>query len=662
LAHASCLDAEVRLLRSVFRHSLAVEHYVFASVFALRVIVLARLTSSPFLLPRGGDMHFYDQWAQRILQGQLTDHLAFYGLPGYAYLLALLYEIFGYNPFVPRLLQAVLDAGVAVLIYQLTLRILLKRESSPPGSRTPISRFGFENESRVIGLIAAFGWAFFVPAQAYAVILMPTVWFVFVFWFVVWRMIRTDSAPGGKECLLLGLLIGVTAMGVATILVLTPFVLATLLLKPEIDNGADVSRATWTGEPARVDELGDGCINQRRWHRLALGAILLFAGIGLGMSPCWIHNCFAARDPVFLSAHSGINFWIGNNPEADGYPRFPPGLRAGQAAMLSDSITEAETVAGHSLKRSEVSAYWSAKAKNYVVTHSGDWLKLLSLKLRNFWNVFQYDDLSIITNLREQGVLFPGLYFGLVAALAIPGMLLAWWLALQSRWIIAAILLSMFGLLAVFITERYRIVAVPGLLIFAAFGLSIFWQACAASRLSVTAIYMMLLIGSTIFVSWPQRDPALWALDAYNSGWQALESNNLLLAEKKLALAYAYVPNNSETVFALGNLRLAQDHVQDAQSFYRAALRIDPQHKGALNNLGVISLRAGRLSEAQRFFEQALTQAPRDAKTHYLLAQTLLAKGDHDNARLEIEQALKLGPQQHEFREFKDKIDVVTPR
>jgi len=295
-------------LRSVFRHSLAVEHYVFASVFALRVIVLARLTSSPFLLPRGGDMHFYDQWAQRILQGQLTDHLAFYGLPGYAYLLALLYEIFGYNPFVPGLLQAVLDAGVAVLIYQLTLRILLKRESSPPGSRTPISRFGFENESRVIGLIAAFGWAFFVPAQAYAVILMPTVWFVFVFWFVVWRMIRTDSAPGGKECLLLGLLIGVTAMGVATILVLTPFVLAALLLKPEIGNGADASRATWTGEPARVDEPGDGSINQRRWHRLALGAILLFAGIGLGMSPCWIHNCFAARDPVFLSAHSGITF------------------------------------------------------------------------------------------------------------------------------------------------------------------------------------------------------------------------------------------------------------------------------------------------------------------------------------------------------------------
>jgi tetratricopeptide (TPR) repeat protein len=656
LAHASCLDAEVRLLRSLFRHSLAIEHYVFAIVFALRVIVLARLTNSPFLLPRGGDMHFYDQWAQRILQGHLTDHLAFYGLPGYAYLLALLYEIFGYNPFVPGLLQAVLDAGVAVLIYQLTLRILLKRQSSPPESGTPISRFGFENESRIVGLIAAFGWAFFVPAQAYAVVLMPTVWFVFVFWFVVWRMIRTNSAPGGKECLLLGLLMGVTAMGVTAILVLTPLVLATLLLKPKIDNGADGSRATWTGEPARADEPGDGSINQRRWHRPALGAALLFAGIGLGVSPCWIHNYFVARDPVFLSAHSGINFWIGNNPEANGYPRFPPGLRAGQAAMLQDSIAQAESAVGHPLKRAAVSAYWSAKAKTYIATHFADWLKLLALKLRNFWSALQYDDLSIITNLREEGVIFPGLGFGVVAALAIPGILLAWSLAPQSRWIGAAILLSMLALLTVFITERYRLVAVPGLLIFAAFGLSIFWQACSTNQLRSIAAYLLLLVGSTIFVAWPQRSPSLWALDAYNSGWQALESQNFPLAEKKLAIAYAYVPTNPETNFALGNLRLAKGQNDAASAFYLATLSFDARHRGALNNLGVVALNAGRYDAAENWLRQAADIDPNNAKTHYLLAQVLLAGHDLENANKEIDRALELDPKQPEFSRFRQRV------
>src|SRR5205823_2019814 len=77
---------------------------------------------------------------------------------------------------------------------------------------------------------------------------------------------------------------------------------------------------------------------------------LLSAGVIAGTSPCWVHNYFVAHDPVILSAHSGINFWIGNNPTATGYPRFPPGLHAGQEAMLQDSITAAESAVGHSLK------------------------------------------------------------------------------------------------------------------------------------------------------------------------------------------------------------------------------------------------------------------------------------------------------------------------
>src|SRR5438876_6572910 len=126
----------------------------------------------------------------------------------------------------------------------------------------------------------------------------------------------------------------------------------------------------------------------QRWQALATRVGLLLAGLALGMSPCWIHNYLIAKDPVPLSAHSGINFWIGNNPQANGYPRFPPGLRAGQAAMLQDSITQAEVAAGRPLKHAEVSAYWSGKAKAYVSGHFGDWLTLLARKVRNFWSAF----------------------------------------------------------------------------------------------------------------------------------------------------------------------------------------------------------------------------------------------------------------------------------
>src|SRR6266478_6134538 len=598
------------------RLSLGPGHLIFLGVFLLRLGAVLRLTHSSLLLPRRGDMHFYNDWAKDILHGQFSQHLAFYGLPGYAYLLAFLYKVFGENPFVPGFLQAGIEAGVAVLIYQICLRVLASVASTL-----------FVN-ARLVGLFAALGWAFFVPAQAYSAVLMPTTWFVFVFWFVVWRIVRRTGAPSVTECFLLALLIGLTATMVATVLVVVPLIFA----------------AMFKADPAV-------------WRNLIARVVVVFAGLALGTSPCWIHNYFIAKDPVLLSAHSGINFWIGNNPEATGYPRFPPGIRAGQAAMLQDSITQAEAAAGRSLKHEEVSGYWSDKARTYIASHPGDWLALLARKLRNFWSAFQYDDLSIITSLREQNVIFPGISFGLVAAFAIPGIFLGWAQAPRSRWVLAAILLSMLALLAVFITERYRLVAVPGLLIFAALGLSILWQAFAAPELKNAAIYLALLVPATVLVAWPQRDPSLWALDAYNSGWQALESNNLPIAEKKLAVAYAYVPENSEALFALGNLRFVQNDPTAAQLFYRSVLNLDPQHKGAFNNLGVIALDAHQLGEAENWFRRAKDVDPRNAKTHFLLAKTLLAKNDRQGARTEIETAIGLNPDQPEFKALKQQIE-----
>ena len=163
-------------------------HYVFAAVLLVRLFVLGRLAGSAFLLPTRGDMHFYDDWAQKIVDGQLTDHHAFYGLPGYAYLLAGLYRLCGYGPYVPELLQALLDAGTALLLYKISVALA----PQPNGRR-----------GQIAGLMAAAVWAFCVPAQTYAAVLMPTAWFIFVFWFILWRIIKSQSAPDWwKHCYL----------------------------------------------------------------------------------------------------------------------------------------------------------------------------------------------------------------------------------------------------------------------------------------------------------------------------------------------------------------------------------------------------------------------------------------------------------------------------
>ncbi|HWY39633.1 MAG TPA: hypothetical protein VNX27_02455 [Chthoniobacterales bacterium] len=608
------------------RFSLELGHGIFLVALGARLLALLRLTHSSLLIPTRGDMHFYSDWARQILHGQFTQPLAFYGLPGYAYFLAILGRLFGENPFVPGLLQAGIDAGTAVLIYRIFMATVGTDRSSESRPFGP-------GAVQLAATLAALGWTFFVPAEAYSIILMPTAWFVFVFWFVVWRLVHTSDAPPIAECFFLALLVGITATAVATILAVVPLILAALIFRRALDS----------------------------WRTVIPPVGVLVLGLAIGTSPCWVHNYFIARDPVPLSAHSGINFWIGNNPQANGYPRFPPGLRAGQAAMLQDSIDQAEATAGHSLKHSEVSAYWSAKAKAFITDHFGAWVRLIGCKLRNFWSAFQYDDLSIITILREQGVIFPGIYFGIVAALAIPGILFGWRIAPKSRWVVAAVALSMIALLPVFITERYRLVAAPGLLIFAVIGLSIFGQKIIADELQPAALYCVILLFATRFVAWPQRDPSLWALDAYNAGWQELESNNLSLAERKLAVAHAYVPDNSETLFALGNLRLAQSNPEAASAFYRAVLNLDPKHKGAFNNLGVIALDASQFDTAEKWFRLAENVDLRNPKTHFLLAKTLLAKNERAAARAEIDLAIQLKPDQPEFSALQREIEQGLP-
>lgn len=595
-------------------------HYIFAFVLFVRLMALAHLASSPSLLPTSGDMHFYDDWARQILHGRLTDHFAFYGLPLYAYLLAFLYKVFGYSPFVPAFLQACLDAGTATLIYKIAIRVF--RNNGGP----------VRNNAFAIGVAAAAGWAFFVPAQAYCVILMPTTWLVFVFWLLVWQIVNAERAFTPLRCLAYGALVGITATGIATILFLLPLVLAALLLKPTRNAGA---RPPWIARSAAV--------------------ALLFIGLGAGTAPCWIHNYFVARDRVFLSAHSGINFWLGNNPDATGYPRFP-GLHAGQAAMLKDSIDLAEAAAGKSLKRSEVSEYWAAKARTYISTNFGAWLRLMGRKLGNFWNAFEYDDLSVIAYFRHQGIVLPGLHFGIVAALALPGLLLSLKRFPASRWVAAAIFLHLAAVLPVFITERYRLAAVPGLLLFAAFGLETLWQHCSLGRYRLLAAYPVFLLAAAVFVTLPRQEPSLWAMEAYNSGRQALDSNELPLAELYLQRAYSYVPDNPETNFALGNLRLAQGERAKAKSYYRRALQAEPHHKGALNNLGVLALEEGSWEMAIEFFRASIQSDPADAKTHYLLARAEFENGNTATAWSEIQIALRLQPEQPEFRALSDAI------
>lgn len=595
--------------------------------FVVQLGVVVRFSHSGEFVPQGDDMRFYADWAMRIAAGELTDGKAFYGLPGYPYLLAAIFKVMGFDPFTVGLLQAALFAGVAMVLYRLALEMFAIREDlSSPLNPT---------FSKVASGLAALGWIIFLPAQTFSAILMPTVWLVFTYWGCVLWLVRTPSSSWAKPWPLLGAIIGVVAMLVATILFLIPLVLVAII------------RSVARGQPWRVRALHIGA------------AVALFvAGLFAGSSPAWIHNRFLAREPVMLSAHSGINMWIGNNPTANGYPRIPPGLRASQQGLLKDSITLAESAAGRHLTRTEVSAFWNERAREYIRSNFQAWLALVGKKFANFWNAYQYDDICSIKLLRDQGVTWPGLRFGVVAALGLAGMAFAWRCNSTTRWIAAAVLLHMLALMPVFVTERYRLAAVPGLLLLGSWFLFALWQEIAHRRWAMALAMAAVASLAAWFVSIPRPDPGLWSLDHYKAGIRATVTGDLDRAERNLETARAYSPKSADIQFALGNVCLARGDRTRAKEFYRVALDLDPQHEGVLNNLGVLAFEEKRWELAERFLLGSLKTEPDDPETLFLLARTRLERGDRDGARRALAEAIRLRPGVPEMLDLQQRLDV----
>ncbi len=217
----------------------------------------------------------------------------------------------------------------------------------------------------------------------------------------------------------------------------------------------------------------------------SLATLLLFGGVFAGTAPAWYYNHRIAHDPVSFPRMAGSTSGWATIPARRATRKFPRGCGPSQEGLLRDSIKWAEDAAGHPLPRSEVSRFWSAKANAYIREHPGEWLHLVAVKVRNFWNAFQYDDISVITLFQERGVVLPGLSFGLVAAGGLAGLLLGRLAqSLRRAGSRAAVLLHMGALLSVFITERYRLAAAPGLIVLSVYVGWRLWRVLAKGALA----------------------------------------------------------------------------------------------------------------------------------------------------------------------------------
>lgn len=602
--------------------------WIFLISFALQIAVVEQSAGSWHFAPSANDTGFYVDWARHLRGETPWKHnevnapgTAFYGMPGYAYLLAGVFSATGgyhqeRSPVIVALLQAIAQAGTATVLFLLG-KLFFSSSSSP--------RQGFW-----LGALAAALWILLIPAQIFSEIALPVIWVVFGFWALLYPLLTLG--PNGlqvRHWLLSGLVLGLLASLAATVLLLLALYCVAIISRHRSDS------------------------RQERWRKRLSSLGLLLAGLVAGASPCWIHNFVVAQDPVLFSAHDGVNFYIGNHSGANGYTHIPPELPASQRELLESSIQIAEREQNQSpLPRSAVSHFWKERALLWITRDPLAWLRLEFRKFDNFWNGFEYDDLSILRPLQAELQPLPGIRWAHLAPFALAGLLsLRRWPAL--RWAAGAVLVILIGLLPVFITERYRLLAAPGIILLAVGGWAWLWEKLRRRAIGASLAYAAVLAAAAVWTTSP-RPQNLWSLDLYNEGVRQLEIARtvsdaeaaplLRRAQEVLEMACAYVPKDSNVLLALGNLWLQRGQHENALRCLQQAVAANEYNYRAQGNLGHVYGLLNRWDEAIPPLEEAASLDPDNPQRWLVLAKAEERVGRLPQARKAVQIALMLKP------------------
>ncbi len=567
------------------------EGWTAALAFLVRLWFLNRLAASPFFEPisGGNDRALYDTLAQGIAAGHLFPPGVFEFMPLYPWLLGILYALFGPNLYVAGLVGAALDAATVFLIGRLARAL---------------------GASPVASLLAAGWYALYPVAIAYSAVTMPNTLnaFLLILFAALATRMRDSFQNRSQETVkheawnrkraprlfLLGALAGVLTLGFAGMLL----IFAAFLIF-------------------------EGMTVGRRPKFAIQNSFLCLLGFVLPILPVTLHNWRAEHRFVLITAHGGFNFYMGNHPGATGYPVQIANFRGDAGSLLIDARAEAETRTGRHLTAAEFSQYWSDRAWTWIRAHPLDELRLVGSKFVKFWNRQEYDDLRLLPMLRLGGVAFTlPLWsgFGWMSWLALAGLFLARRAALPRMMTLAGIA----GLLAFFVTARYRLTLAPLLAVFAALALSEIKSRCFSKHSSPEkdalqrGVAWGLLVFSATLAWAPLRGSDFRALDHYNTAAFLFQKGRMRDAENQARAGLALGSLPADLYFVMGNALFAQGRLPEACAAYETAIRLNPQRASFHYNLAVAHLKLGDAKGAVREAEIALKLDPAHSRAKKL--------------------------------------------
>jgi tetratricopeptide (TPR) repeat protein len=605
-------------MKSLRRKEIFIPVLLFVLALGIRLIYLHQMRSLPYFDHPIVDAEYNDRWAAAISQGAVFQEGPYFRAPLYPYFLALIYLLFGHSYLAARLAQFLLGAGSVVLIFLLGRRIFGRTAGTVAGVLAALT-----------GTLVYFEGELLIPAL-----------FLFLNLLLVLSLLEAADRRRTRWWLLSGALLGLAAIARPNVLVF----------------GAAI--VVWMAIVLKKSGLSRGRI-------LAAAAVYLLGAL-LVIAPVTVRNALVGGDLVPIASQGGMNLYIGNHPASDGVTAVLPGAPDDFWGGYHAARRGAEEAAGHPLRDSQVSNYWFSRGLRFWKEQPGQAMALTARKLALFWSGAEIANNKDIYFLRRRipilGLLIrPGplyLPFGLIAPLALAGMILAWrrrggldgdrrrgeaagkstgrprseasggssgagrpggeagcngtGAGLMALFVFA----YMASIIPFFVTARFRLPVVPFLLIFAGFTLTAFFriQSAAWKIPAVVCIAVLGLLVNLNLAGYPLPPPAT---SHVSLGHLYLEKGQLERAEREFAQALTSLTPSS---------------------------RLSDPHRHALAGLARVYAGTSRADRGIDLLGEAVSKWPAAAELHFQLGHLFYRQGRLEQAVASWQRTVELDP------------------
>jgi len=407
---------------------------VFAFAFVLRILFLFSLKNDPvFNMPIIDSLEF-DRWALDILRGNLLWTTLPNHPPLYAYFLAAIYKIFGYNLPVVTLLQYLLGGLDCILVY-----FIAKKLTNKAGA--------------VMGSLFMATYWFFIFVQSFLFSENLSLFLNILLMYLL--LFLKDNF---RKYFICGVVFGLSVICRTDVLLFALFILPWFIIR-------DI--------PIKII---------LRYYLVFIAALILVVG------PVILRNYFISKELV-MRTQVGASIYIGNNPEFKG-----ASTNLGIGKDWEDFISLPQRTLGRDLKETEADRFFIKETLKIIRQRPGEWIALMGGKIFSLLTgrEFLRSEDAYFFNRYIASNLLRVISTRLIFILATAGLILS--LASGRRFVLLyAFILSEAFIVFFSLKMRYFMPVVPFLIIFSAYAISRLYESLKNKKL-VSALFIVILL------------------------------------------------------------------------------------------------------------------------------------------------------------------------